>query len=816
MVTEIDQRAVIATDGIYRAAFPAFRVFVFGHEVSGDVTEVRVNHAGGSLDRSPGTCSFTLVNPLDKYMLDHDDMIALSNSRGTLVSTLEKNVQDYKGTETYLRGTAGEDPTVLKEFLRLISAQPEKYAELTAQVEAAYGAVQTAQLHYQEYWEEGKVPDAIKFEVLKQKAFTLSSIENEDVAWFLEKFGEDFEEAYSAEFVYQFQEGDSIFHPNDPIRVAFRDPFNPRIWYWMFTGFLDSATEDVGTDQESLLTITATDVSKMPRYSLIQLDTGLLDQSIRDLFANVPGVAGTLAETKFVPMQQLFAGFTIFEILEILFFGVNSFLGVLNETTDRFIAGLSPEDIRTLLMGAYRMSPSDADKLSPKDQLAMYREFRGEMKATRFSGANIPPVATPQGVTFKRRNDRYGTYAYFVGDELDPFDEAVGGSDSHISHGNLRKLNDIIHHRVRIEDLQNMAAEGDDDLLAGAFKLYSPEEVITEIGTHPDAYPVGGGRVIYVTPATLGSKLPRGVLDQTVVNSVAMHSEFKDRLTFLYDLAERIEFCCYATPKGDMVFEMPFYDFDPWLFDDEDSHISNAEIQNEVLINQEWLSEWEASSNYTEEELREMLGLRAQIELDREGFSPTQEDAEKFNYIDHFTINKHETTGYSNSMNDQGMITAYRAKPNFFENYEAGEDDNAKVYEYVLAPGLAPILGFRIAEGSPWGFCAGQSSAQLYAALELRRTNAEARNIGLQVLPSFGLMVNRPLYWRQRNYIANIVSCQHSIVWLSSCDSMVNLNHAKGWTGSLDGDRMEKFTYFGGDMPFNLSRLVFRRTGGNN
>jgi len=811
MVTEIDQQSVIATDGIYRAAFPAFRVFVFGQEVSGDVAEIRVNHAGGSLDRSPGNCAITLVNPLDKYILDHDDMLALSNSRETLVSTLEKNVQDYKGTEQYLRGTAGEDPTVLKEFLRLITAQPGKYAELTAEVEAAYGALETAQLNYQQYWEEGKVPDGIKYEVIKEKAFKLSQADEEDIKWHIEKFGEDFDFSnFNFKYIYPFQEGDSVFHPNDPIRVAFRDPFNPRIWYWMFTGFLDSATEDVGVNQESLVTITGTDVSKMARYSLIQLDTGILDQSIRDLFANVPGIAGTTAETKFVPMQQLFAGFTIFEILELLFFGLNTFIGSLDETTDRFIAGLSEEDIRTYLMDNLGKSPSDVDSMSPTERIALLREFRLELKASRFTGANIPPISTPQGITFKRRNNKYGTHAYFVGDEIDDLDAAIGGADSHISHGNLKKLNDVIHHRVRREDLVNMSADA-----APTSWDARPEEIITEIGTNPDKYPVGGGRVIYVAPSTLGSQLEKGALDETVVNSVAMHSEFKDRLTFLYDLAERIEFCCYATPKGDMVFEMPFYDFDPWLFDDEDFHISNAEIQAEVSIDQKLLSEWEASSDYTEDELKEMLSLRTRIELEREGFLLDDEDVEDFSYINHFTIEKHETLGYSNSMNDQGMITAYRALPNIIRNYEQGNDPNSRVYEYVVAPGLAPILGFRLAEGSPWGFTTGQTTARLYAALELRRTNAEARNLGLQIVPKFGLMVNRPLYWRQRNYIANIVSSQHSIVWNSSCDSMINLNHVKGWTGSLDGDKMEKFIYFGGDMPFNLSRLVFKKQGGS-
>ena len=820
MVTKFDQQAIVATDGIYRAAFPAFRIFIFGQEVSGDVVEVRINHSGGSQDRSPGTCSFTLVNPFDKYIMDHDDMIALGNSRKTLVSTLDQNVQAYKDTLQYLRGACGEDATVLQEFLREISAQPEKYAELTQEIEDAYADLQASKKQYQDFWEEGKVLDNIKHKVVKEKAYKLSGLLEEDLKQYFEKREGAFDPSFytnfkNFEYTYNFQEGDSIFHPNDPIRIAFRDPFNPRIWYWMFTGFVDSFTEDVGVNQESLLTITGTDVSKMARYSFIQLDTGLLDQSIRDLFANIPAIAGTTAETKFVAFQNLFVGFTVFEILELLFFGQDTFLGSLNETTDRFLAGFSTIDLHVYLMHTLGMSTYDAAALSPKEMRSSLKQFRIENKETRFSGANIPAISTPQGVSFKRRNAKFGTHAFFVGDEIDALDAAIGGKDSHISHGNLKKLNDFLHHRVTVYDPFNMAApvesmEGAP--IVGALK--KPEEIITEIGMNPDKYPVGGGRVVYVSPSTLGTKLEKGVLDETVVNAVAMHSEFKDRLSFLYDVAERMEFCCYATPKGDMVFEMPFYDFEPWLFDKEDAHISNAEIQGKVEIDQKKLSSWEETCHYTDEELRHMLGIRTQLELEREGFNLEEEDDEKFSYMDHFTINKHETMGYSNSMNDQGMLTAYRAMPNFFRNYQSGEDRNSKVYEYVSAPGLAPILGLRLGDGTPWGFTQGKEEARLYANLELRRANAEARNIGFQTLPAFGLMVNRPIYWRQRNYLANIVSSQHSIVWNSSCDSTVNVNHVKGWTGSFDADKMEQFTYFGGEMPFNMARLVFAKKGG--
>src|SRR4030042_439392 len=119
---DYEKAAILATEGIYRAAFPAFRIFIFGQEVSGDVAEVRVNQSGGSQDRSPSTCSFSLVNVSDKYILDHDDMIAISNSRDNLVAYLEQNVDDYKKSSKYLTDSIGQESSVVQEFLRLLSS----------------------------------------------------------------------------------------------------------------------------------------------------------------------------------------------------------------------------------------------------------------------------------------------------------------------------------------------------------------------------------------------------------------------------------------------------------------------------------------------------------------------------------------------------------------------------------------------------------------------------------------------------------------------------------------------------------------------
>jgi hypothetical protein len=78
-----------------RVAFPGYRVFIFGYEVTDDVVEVRVNNSGGSAERTAGTCSFSLVNPQDKYILNYSDMIYIGKSSAAYKEFKENQWRSY-------------------------------------------------------------------------------------------------------------------------------------------------------------------------------------------------------------------------------------------------------------------------------------------------------------------------------------------------------------------------------------------------------------------------------------------------------------------------------------------------------------------------------------------------------------------------------------------------------------------------------------------------------------------------------------------------------------------------------------------------
>ena len=65
------ERSQFDQNGLVRHAFPAYRVFIYGYEVTEDVFEVDVNW---NIGRAPMTCTVTLSNELDKYLYTLEDL----------------------------------------------------------------------------------------------------------------------------------------------------------------------------------------------------------------------------------------------------------------------------------------------------------------------------------------------------------------------------------------------------------------------------------------------------------------------------------------------------------------------------------------------------------------------------------------------------------------------------------------------------------------------------------------------------------------------------------------------------------------------
>ena len=71
--------------------FPAYRVFIFGQEVTCDVTSVTANWHDGL---EPGTCAITLANKNYRYTITHNDMVQIAVYRRVPRDQIEKIVDN--------------------------------------------------------------------------------------------------------------------------------------------------------------------------------------------------------------------------------------------------------------------------------------------------------------------------------------------------------------------------------------------------------------------------------------------------------------------------------------------------------------------------------------------------------------------------------------------------------------------------------------------------------------------------------------------------------------------------------------------------
>jgi hypothetical protein len=838
-----------SAEAVYRDAFPAYKVFVYYHDVTEDVVEVRTNQSGGSAERSAGSASITLVNPFDRYMLTHTDMAIIGAEQAKIndrmnnlaISKSEDSIWEFR----WLRDTietlvAAGNYNALVDYLEMLGLNPEDFIL----VPDPDSFVQTEVLN----------KEALRAAVLEKGQYIL---ENDPLSFF-NMLGREQHTAkgdilgrkltYKTKMVYDknsplisyepqvifnypFQEGDSIFHSNDPVRIALRDPFDARVWYWGFSGFVDTWTENEGPNKDSLLTLTCTDVTKMARYSYTQINTGILDDQL-----NQDGDAGDASSHLILYFKEIFKDFAINEVLEILFFGTDTIEKNFDVLTRNFVSTLSNAEARSYLLQNFgsvfvedlELNAGISDFTDPELQKQI-RNSPGLQKQTRqiiFTRErksrigklpqykNVAKISHPLGLNFKRKNDKWGVYTYFYG-EPDEVDAEIGEAIK-----DLKTWNEVIHHRVRRSDLKTMAIDDEGiDLDSTAFL----ESIIWAIGTNQDGmgnpglgpYPVGCGRVFFFTAAELKKQLGKDAIDRSFGGVGSMHSEFVDDLTLLYDLAENIEYYFYATPKGDVVFEMPFYDFDATDFAG-DQDLTEHDFDVSELINEyEALFREAYAGAYDDQELIELTNM--QFKVTAQGTNFEVNDYTKipvFDYLEHFTIEPHEQYSFTNSSSDTGVCTVARSSPKYLKSI-AALDTMERRHALVKQQDLIPLLGKRVLSAGMPGYITDYERAAAYLGNYLNRVNSEARTVSVSTVPKFGLMVNRPARWRKKKYSANISSIQNSIVWNSNCDTTVNMNQIRGWTGEVDpytGANIMK--HFGGNRPYDLSKILGLNTAG--
>jgi hypothetical protein len=472
----------MTTEGQVRHAFPAFKVYIFGVDVTEDVLQIDVkNHLG----KSPNICTVTLANDLDKYIYTTQDMITLYGPKVQAAAAAKvaalKEAQSASSW-AWVRSLTNDQ----NNYNTLISDESFK------QLEYIYPLVKRLVL-------------MSKIDVL------LPDIVQPDVAG----ENENARQLTGNAFRYPFQAEDPIFHANDPIRVFFRDPFNPSKWYHGFTGFLSDFDDAVDENNVRILTVTAEGPSKVLRYARITTNPGIVDVSA-------------------IVMEETDASERSF-------------------WTEGFYDITLPEYMFALVFGS---DPSG--------------EYGG-----KFSIKNVSADGHHNSSQIRLRGAGQFNYARSTVVEFGPSESCrLDISDTPITTvSSLAQYQSIIDHELKESDLYTMLVESItdkseiDNYLKNAPRFsdgaIDPNAIMNYLGTRTDLYPADGGALIMLIPKSFHPSTNRNVLMKELIQSPAMTTTFRNRLGMIYDTIERIEFVFYESPKGDLICEFPLYDFSP-------------------------------------------------------------------------------------------------------------------------------------------------------------------------------------------------------------------------------------------------------------
>jgi hypothetical protein len=471
-----------------RHAFPAYKVFIYGVDVTEDVlqAEVRWNHG-----RAPNSCDITLANDLDKFIFTTKDL---------------KTV--FIGDEAIVK--AARRPIKLESSVDGLYARRVDFEQAIEDVVLELAETINPELKRNVIINKLKVrKDGGAAVEVNGKESSLNPLKG-DI------------------FRYPLQAEDPIFHPNDHMRVFFRDPFKPSRWYHMFAGFVADFDDNVDENNQKILTITGEGPSRILRYGRITTNPGIIDIDVlqdaeRDAVFRSTWAGG-------------FAGLTLPEFMFSMIFGNDP-----NEEFEgRFKIERQDEQGRTVIDASFRGIGN----------------FNFERSAIIEFGPKSETEDAFRGINFQTVED-------------------------------LATYQSIIDHEVKITDLEEMAVPGATGVPTASEvrKLpdgsYDPTHIIELIGSNPSIYPVDGGRLILFMPASFHPEANREVLLRDVVRNFRMNTEFSSRLGMIYDTIDRIEFVFYESPKGDLICEFPLYDFDPddWEFEEKErKRIENSKL----------------------------------------------------------------------------------------------------------------------------------------------------------------------------------------------------------------------------------------------
>jgi hypothetical protein len=801
-------RATGVEQGRVRNFFPAYRVFIDGVEVTKLVSAVRSNWS----DHNPSSVTIELVNPNQLMTLTAYDMILIAAYKDQAVQQTLNELS--KSLEARLQ-RLGSDSFITRAIGELGDAIPIDPQDVLSY----YADLERQNLQFPQV---GNLPPPLD---------TFADLKNTILAKKLQLVFQQGTVGIDGQplpnetfFKYPMVQGQWIWHTEDPVRVAVRDVADPMRWYWLSSATITDISEDEDENLQSKLNVTIEGGLKPLRNARVANFTQAI-LSPRE-FKTASGDVTTISPDDYSQIQNasytnFLQNLTIQQIVEIMFFGSESVLDDLGQAVRAVQEGTEPE---ALLRERFGIPVGSDGKISDQSIKEFQQQLRnlninglgGFKRFSRVAGVDVRILGggnadNASDVVLGTKVESLSAWHKLLDNEILASDfytmyipDAVQtGATSDTSGRPTPPITWLAQNTVRGNSLTPNTLVDNQTLL---------ESVITAIGTHPENYPVKQ-RVLMLLPANLGSRLGRKVLDLEIASSAGSVAEFYDRLSLLQQILSRMEFSFYDTPRGDIVIEMPLYDFEPRHFSDV-NQLSDQFTEGPIDTNPQWALWSDNPQNFSNESVSFSGVESAFTELqDIEKRSMESPDTQTPAYDRTFRIFKYEQCRINITRSDQDAKTAWIATPRWTEAIARDGSQASRQRVVVALPNLIPLYGIRVEQGDPPGNIRTDEAARLYCYLQLMKCNADIVSLRVPCLPNWGAWINRPVLVDSRNIIGSTKSVTHSIVWQSDCSTEYGFWHCKFWDGRFvdtTAGKQKLYATFGGvnSQPFNYAYLL--------
>lgn len=664
--------------------FPGIRVFWLGQEVTPDFVSYTRNRNDA---RAPSTAELTFTSPNNRYVYTVDDLRRFTEA-GLANAEL---IVAFRETSTQAQSTVSAAREQIQQVARTqqdaqpsgepVELQPGQLFEVpaapltAAQRARIVDSVATLQRELELESSTGLYASTVTPEPASDPIKEAVLAVRRRQTTYAQQLGYNVRDSG----VYQPKPGQCTWMAQDPVRVAVRDPATMQ-WYWDFSGFVTRATQQTGTNNEQTIRVLCEDVLRIPARARLSFAPGVF---------NAEQVGTPLDAAVLSAMQDGLSDLSLAQFVYTVFFGQKQ-------------AGVQIRDEQgqikpiPFVMGndvAYRRFSVNGDTTQVADTGSVLGSFSLERSTQFFFGPtsfnDIPSRA--QGVHARVNTD-------------------------------LISYQSTIDTKVKTSDLVNMRLPNtepdfaDDPTRFGAFDLVSIDDVITKIGSRPDKYPVDFGGVFLTIPYFPDQQENQSLLTKDIIRSFAFGGAYSTRLDYLMDILKRADFTIFATGRGDICVEFPFYDTLPTDFG---VYGAPWEITTDALISTE--------STVDDSKVVNLMSTM-------------------YYWIENLTSGgKHEVNTWS------------RARPELFLSY-----------------------GVRYQAVEPFGWLGSKQSADLFLNIRLNQANADADSVQVSYLPELSIGPNRPIRVQDENFVATVRNSTLQLDWNTKAMTMsVGLNYTR-------------------------------------